>query len=480
MASLLDLFFKSKAPLTDPMVCVVSETSEPIDYSAKEDRSEKINYQGVGRTKYAAGTPPTALYTTPGAAVRAYPIVYGCVTAISDAVAALNVKIYEIKGGQRTEALEHPFYTVFKTPNPFQGSFEFLEQLQQSLDVFGNAFIAKEKVAGTVELYVLNPKYVAIIPDPKIKVKEYRYNINGSFIKYAPEEIIHIKYSDVDDPYFGMPPLTTATDVLTFEKNRLKFANQFFQNGAIPVGVLETEQVLGEIQLKKLRGEWTNLHQGVANAHKVGILQGGLKYRAITTPIKDLDFEGLKQLSKEDILTIFKIPESILGNQTGTGSSEGKSAITAFWRQCIIPRLKRIESGMNRGLSVEMFGTGAFVFEFNLKDVAALQDDKQELADYLQKMVGSSIMTPNEARAVLGLPRVDGTEYADELLVNNSFFGNQNMPVEVAAATSTAGANAEKPAAQPAKPGAAKPGAAAPAAAAKPSAKPAAKPPAKN
>lgn len=478
MGTIRDLLFKREQP-PQPQLSVYSSSAKgAIDYTAKENRAEKITYSGIGQTKYAGGFPPS-FYDTPISAIRSYPVVYSVITAISEAISGLNIKIYQVQGGQRTEVPDHPFYQIFAQPNPWQGSFEFLEQLQQSLDVCGNVFISKETVAGGLELYILNPKYVAIIPDPKNKIKEFRYYINGQSISFKPEEIIHIKYNDVDDPYYGMPPLATATDILTFEKSRLAFANQYFVNGAIPVGVLETEQVLGETLLKKLRSEWSHMHQGVRNSHKVGILQGGLKYKPITSPIKDLDFPGLKKLSKEDILSIYKVPESILGSQEGTGGKEGRDAITAFWRQCIIPRLKRIESGMNRGLSIDMFGTGQFVFEFNLKDVAALQDDKTELADYLQKMVASSIMTPNEARAIIGLPTVTGTPYADELLVNNSFFGNQMMPVEVAASQG-AGSTQEKPAAKPAKPGdsnAPKPAKPPTASPPKPAAKPAATPP---
>ena len=459
---------RSSKEVVQPDICLFYNESEPVDYNAKADRSEQINYTGIGRTKYAVGIPPT-IYADPIAAVSAYPIVYGAITAISDAIAALNIKVYQVAGGQRTEVVEHPFYDVFKSPNPQQGSFEFLEQIQQYLDTCGNAFIAKEKVAGTVELYVLNAEYVAIIPDPKIKVKEYRYYINGSFVVYKPEEIIHIKYSNVEDPYFGLPPLTPASKVLTFEKNRLNFANQFFVNGAIPSGVLTTEQVLGETLLKKLRGEWTNIHQGVTNSHKVGILQGGLKYTPIASPIKDLDFAGLKKISKEDILTIFKMPDSILGNQDGTGSSEGKAAITAFWRQCIIPRLKRIESAMNRGLSVEILGNGQYVFEFNLKDVAALQDTKTDLADFLQKMVASSIYTINEARATVGLPALNDPN-ADKPLISNSVFGNALMPLDGAGVANTG--NTPKPAATPTGTTPVKP-----AAAVKPGTKPPAAPP---
>lgn len=444
-----DIFWKKKELIPSVEVFDAGGMRERgvIDYTAKEDRSERVTFEAVGRNKYSTGIPPT-IYTDPLAAFAKYPVVTSVITAISDAVSGMSIKVYEVKGGQRTEVTDHPFYQIFDNPNPNEGSFEFLEKLQQSLDVCGNAFIAIEKGAGTTELYVMPPQNVGIIPDPKTKIKLYRFYINGLKIDYKPEEIIHIKYNDPSDPYFGQPPLAPAKDVLTFEKNRLAFGNQFFLNGAIPVGVVETEQVLGEPVLKSIRGDWVKIHQGVSNSHKLAILQGGLKYKAITSPIKDLDFPGLKKLSKEDILAIFKVPSSILGDQEGTGGKEGKDAITAFWRQCVIPRLKRLESAINRGLKAEVFGTGKYVFEFNLKDVTALQDSKTDLADFLQKMVASSVYTLNEARTTVGLP-VLSDEIANKPLISNSVFGNALLPLEQVG-TQGAGSTDAKPGATPA------------------------------
>lgn len=450
MGKVRDFFWKDKEQLTPSVEVfdgrVAKERGGVIDYTAKEDRSEKVTYDGIGKNTYSTGLPPS-IYTNPLTAFTSYPLVTAIITAISDAGAGMSVKVFEVKGGQRAEVSDHIFYQIFDNPNPYEGSFEFLEKVFQSLDIFGNCFISKEKVAGTVELYVLNPLYVGIIPDPKTKVKTYKYYVNGQSIDYKPEEVIHLKYANPSDPYFGLPPLAPATDVLTFEKNRLAFATQFFVNGAIPVGCIQTDQVLGETVLKSIRGDWVKIHQGVANSHKIGILQGGLKYVPISSPIKDLDLSGLKKMSKGDLLAIYKVPESILGSQDGTGSDEGKNALTAFWRQCIVTRLKRIESGINRGLKSDVFSEGQFVFEFNLKNVVALQEDKVSQATYIEKMIGASVMTPNDGRKALGLP--DSTDpNADKLMVSNSFFGNSLIPID-AAVSGGAGSTTPKPAATP-------------------------------
>lgn len=449
-----DFFIRKAEPVVEASVCMfTSQEKELVDYASKFDRSEKVTYEGIGKVKYGSGIPP-AVYDTAVNSVKQYPIVYGCISTISESIAGLSIKVYEVKGGQEAEVTDHPFYQIYANPNPFQGSFEFMEQVQQSLDVTGNVFISIEKVAGTYELYLLPTKYVAIIPDPKKKIKEYSYYINGQSIKYKPEEIIHIKYNDIDDSYYGAPPLSVASDILDFEDYRIKFTNAFFKNSAIPAGILEGEQVLGDSMLKKLRGEWEKIHKGIDNAHKIAVLQGGLKYKPLSSPLKDLDLGTLKRLSREDIQTIFKIPDSVLGFMDGVGSNEGKEALAAFWRGSLIPRVARIESALNRGLKKLLFGDGKQVMRFNLTEVEALSDDKESTSRFVSQLVTTSLLTINEGRALLGFPASKDPN-GDTLMVSNANYGNQLIPADQAGqGANPTGANTPKPTVKPKKPAA--------------------------
>lgn len=461
--SFLDHFIRKTEP-TIQMQCLSSSgEKEIVDYTVKEDRSSKITYEGIGKVKYGAGIPP-AVYDTAVGAIKKYPIVFSCVTARAEAFAGLNVKVYDVKGGQEGEVKDHEYYGIYNRPNPYQGKFEFNEQISQSLDVTGNCFIALEGKGKAMEMYVLPTKYVAIIPDPKKKVKQYLFYINGQSVVYKPEEIIHIKYSDVDDSYYGAPPLASANDILTFENYRIQFANTFFKNGAVPLGALLTDAVLGDTLLRKLRGEWTAIHGGIANSSKIAILQGGLKYQQLTPPIKDLELSNLKRLSNDDIKLIFKVNDAVLGSLEGTGGKEGKDALTAFWRSSMIPHIQRIESALNRGLRDILFKGGKQVVRFDLTAVAALSDSKESTATYISTLMAASVITANEGRAILGLPP-STDKNASILLISNSFFGNQMMPANQAAGTTPTAENATKPTVKPT-------------AAAAPAPKPAPKPPA--
>jgi HK97 family phage portal protein len=445
--NIFDRWLKKKEEREPQMECIYSSKAYSDGLSEKKaGRVDQTNYEGIGRTKYASGQPPQ-IYKDAEDAYKSFPIVRSAIDCIADSISSLGIKVNKVKGGQITEQPNHAFYDVFRNPNPRDTASEFLESVAKNLDTYGNCFIQIEKVGGTVELYVMITKYVAIIPDKAKKVKAYKYIINGNEVLLKPEEVIHIKFVDPTDPYYGSPVLSSAKEVLNIESNRLKFASAFFKNSAIPPAVLETDGYLAETTLGKLRGDWHRMHQGSTNFGRIAILTGGLKFKPLASPIKDMDFSALKELSNSDILSLFRIPPSVLGDQKDISGDEGKGSITAYWRSSVIPRVRRIEDALNKGLKDLVFGGGAYRFEFDLKNIAALQDDKESIAKYLATLVGSSIMTGNEGRAVVGLPK-STAKYMDEPLVANSYFGEQLMPL-AQANSQGAGSNQAKPSVQP-------------------------------
>ena len=95
-----------------------------------------------------------------------------------------------------------------------------------------------------------------------------------------------------------------------------------------------------------------------------------------------------------------------------------------------------------------MFKNGKQTLRFNLKTVEALADDKESTASYLSTLLSASVLTPNEARSIVGLPP-SADPNADKLFISNSTWGNQLIPTDQAGQTTPSAANAEKPTAKP-------------------------------
>ena len=70
-----------------------------------------------------------------------------------------------------------------------------------------------------------------------------------------------------------------------------EYGASFFANGATPGGVLEHPGVLKDPG--KVRDSWNAVYQGSQNAHKVVVLEEGMKYQQVGLPPEDSQFSKL-------------------------------------------------------------------------------------------------------------------------------------------------------------------------------------------
>src|SRR5206468_84154 len=115
------------------------------------------------------------------------------------------------------------------------------------------------------------PSRVRIIPDAKKKIKEYLYRVNGKEISLPPETVLHLKYQDPLDEYYGIAPVFSAKNDVTLDFWMTSWAKSFFKKGTVPGGVLKTPQSLSDTAWSRLKATWNKFHLGPENAHSIAI-----------------------------------------------------------------------------------------------------------------------------------------------------------------------------------------------------------------
>lgn len=71
----------------------------------------------------------------------------------------------------------------------------------------------------------------------------------------------------------------------------------FFANGAAPGGVLEHPGVIKDPQ--KVKDSWNTVYQGSGNAHKVAVLEEGMKYQPIGISLESRRNFGNEEISNQ-------------------------------------------------------------------------------------------------------------------------------------------------------------------------------------
>lgn len=346
-------------------------------------------------------------------------IVFACIDEI--ATSAADPKLVGVRRNGEDEELirDHDLVRLIDRPNPFMSQFDLWSNVMMHLSVAGNAYVLKERSAAgkVVELWLLRPDWVRVIPDRKRFVGGYQYVVPGLDPQFIPpEDVIHIKNRHPLDQFYGMPPLLPIASWVDIDSWMGNFVKAFFQNAGVPAGILTTNRRLGEDEKRELREKWRADFSGPGGWNKIAVFdgQGGTggaetSYTPMGLPLggRGLVVPELEEIASTRIVMAFRVPAEIIGvrlTMMHRGLSKGamQDALNGFWLQTLTPIYKRLADAMAMGLLPEFGGLDGL--RFDLSQVAALQEDQDALHTRIRADFGASLMSFEESRARLSLP----------------------------------------------------------------------------
>lgn len=319
---------------------------EPVDKAADAGYSFLF-----GRT--TSGKPVnerTAMQTT---------AVYACVRILAEAVASLPLHVYEYQddGGKKL-VHDHPlYYLLHDEPNPEMTSFVFRETLMSHLLIWGNAYaqIIRDGAGRVIGLYPLLPDKMEVQRDDKGNIY-YVYSRNSDEnptfkeygnIKLKAEDVLHIPGLGFDG-LIGYSPIAMAKNAVGMTLACEEYGASFFANGANPGGVLEHPGVLKDPS--KVRESWNSVYRGVTNAHKIAVLEEGMKYQQIGIPPEEAQFLETRKFQINEIARLYRIPPHMVGDLDKSSFSNIEQQSLEFVKYTLDPWVIRWEQSLQRSL----------------------------------------------------------------------------------------------------------------------------------
>ena len=172
-------------------------------------------------------------------------------------------------------------------------------------------------------------------------------------------------------------------------------------NAARPSGALVYDpgdgSTLSPEQFERLRAEMDASFSGAGNAGRPMLLEGGLKWQAMSLSPADMDFAGTKAAAAREIALAFGVPPMLLGLPGDATYANYREANRALWRLAILPVAEVILTGIAQGLSGWFAGAALGV---DLDRVPALAEDRAML---WRSVTAADFLTTEEKRAMVGL-----------------------------------------------------------------------------
>ena len=285
--------------------------------------------------------------------------VYACVRILAEAVASLPLHVYEYQddGGKKL-VHDHPlYYLLHDEPNPEMTSFVFRETLMSHLLIWGNAYaqIIRDGAGRVLGLYPLLPDKMEVQRDDKGNIY-YVYSRNSDEnptfkeygnIKLKAEDVLHIPGLGFDG-LIGYSPIAMAKNAVGMTLACEEYGASFFANGANPGGVLEHPGVLKDPS--KVRESWNSVYRGVSNAHKIAVLEEGMKYQQIGIPPEEAQFLETRKFQINEIARLYRIPPHMIGDLDKSSFSNIEQQSLEFVKYTLDPWVIRWEQSLQRSL----------------------------------------------------------------------------------------------------------------------------------
>jgi len=172
------------------------------------------------------------------------------------------------------------------------------------------------------------------------------------------------------------PQQASAISIKGYNK-AIAYNDQFFENGANIAGYLldkNPDSDLDEKEIRRMQDDFDMNFGGLPGAHKTPMMTGGVEYVTTGTTHKDMDFENLTKMSREEILGTYNVPKNQFGITDGLNFATAKISDRQFFTNNLIPKMEYFASVINSSL---LYSTNLECF-FDFLTIEPLKDERKE------------------------------------------------------------------------------------------------------
>ena len=332
-------------------------------------------------------------------------LVYICVSTTARAISQIPLQVGTVNRDGDWEEITNerdPYVMLLKKPNYLQDRSSFIEAIVSYLLLDGNAWVVPfpPDDPSPLSWWVVPRAFMQPMRNKdngQLDAWEYRPSPGNTF-RLEINQVAHTFFWNPFDPLMGFAPLQAGKIAITTDYKAAKFNQLFFDQGATVGGVLSTENTLTATQYTRLKEEIDGKYSGYEKAHRMMLLDGGLKFIPTAPTHKDILFPEVRGLDKERILQIFGMKKAILSIDQDSNRSISWQQEKSWWTATNLPIMKMITSALNFTF---FDGTGMEV-RFDTSAIEALQGGFAEKVTTAKELVEIGF-TPNEVNNRLEL-----------------------------------------------------------------------------
>lgn len=352
-------------------------------------------------------------------------IVYAAIRAKMTAAIDPRLLVEQRASGSEWKEVEgHPLRRLLMRPNALMDEAMFLGSAIASRDISGRFYAEIVRATGSklpIELHPLNPAKVTPIPGNKGGIAAYQFKDGSAPIIIPAENMIDWKNFDPTSRYQGLSPLAVALGSVDSDSAQTDFTRDFFNNAGIPSGMLKIKgRTVTKDEADEMKARWRQrFGRNWGGQHDIAVMDENAEYEKMGANLDELQSEILREFTETRVCMVFGVPPLIIyafaGLKRATYSNL-KEAWSGFWDSSLTPLLKEWRTFLTWRLLPEFVDPELIYGErvrmnYDLSQVAALQDDVEAIYNRGEKAFRAGGITLNQYRSMLGQPPDPAGDY---------------------------------------------------------------------
>lgn len=350
------------------------------------------------------------------------------------------LKVYRRTGDDSRERLrsgEHPLATAIARPWPRASAAQFGMALLGPLLVHGNSLCGIDSGAGnSIQFRPADYRFAQPIQIQRDTIAGWTLDQDNPATErtVGADTVLHVASWSPFGP-LGVSPLRQLGTTVDIERAAQTHQISLLRNQARPPSAITVDKDFLGLEvgqrtalMDQLRSDVASLYSGPNNAGRPALLPPGLDWKIVGHSAVEAQLIEQRVVAREEVGAVYRIASGCFGL-----GMDKKGQPLADQRQMsyvdgLAPPLILIEQMLN-ALVNSLLGEYDIYSEFDFSGL--LRGDKLQEIEALRTAIASALMSPNEGRAVLNLPK-SADDSADELFLprNNLWPLSQPYPAQ--------------------------------------------------
>lgn len=231
----------------------------------------------------------------------------------------------------------------------------------------------------------------------------YDYNVDGVQRTFGSYELSFLFFESYDG-IRGRGLLELAREAVATDGMAQRYAKKFYQNGARLSGIVQVESDTNDASRAKIKNQFQAYASG-DDAFKVAVLDHDMKYTSLGLSQSDAQFIESRSFTVEEISRFTGIPKFLLQSGKESYDSNAQQRIN-YVTDTLVPYVIQAEQEDGYKLLLRNQRADGWYLRGNVS--VLLRGDDAARSQFYQKMVFTSLMNPDECRALEELDPIPG------------------------------------------------------------------------